>query len=243
MMGILKKIKNVLTETQNHKRAQLEQLAELEWAHIYKETIRGKKWLEELGISPGRWAGNYSFFYILTRILADYQPKRIIEFGLGESSKLISTFVENELINSTHLIIEQSAEWIEKFNSRFSISPNTNIKHLPLTEKIVKQFPVNCYEGIETCIKDSFDLYIVDGPFGSDHYSRYDICVLAENFKPNADFIIIIDDFNRQGEKETATSLIDILNKKGIKIYTGSYSGNKSQLLIATEIYKYAISL
>src|SRR5688500_5133211 len=81
--------------------------AELEWAHIFHDTIKDKKWLRNLGISPGRWAGNYSFLYVLVKILSEYKPKKIIEFGLGESSKIVSSFLNNELQNSTHLIVEQ----------------------------------------------------------------------------------------------------------------------------------------
>ena len=243
MLNLIKKIKNLPITIINHEKKKIEQLAELEWAHIYHDTIRGRKWLEELGISPGRWAGNYSFFYVLTRILTDYKPKKIIEFGLGESSKLISTFVDNELKTSTHLIVEQSNEWIETFNSRFTLSSNTSILHLPIIEKIIKQFSVFSYEGINSKINESFDLYIIDGPWGNTHYSRYDICLLAEKFQQNDEFIIILDDFNRQGEKETSKDLIDILNKKGFKIFTASYSGNKSQIVIVTEKYRNATTL
>jgi len=239
----MKRIKSVINEFRSYERLQLEQLAELEWANIYKDTIRGRKWIEELGLSPGRWAGNYSFFYVLTRILSDIKPQNIIEFGLGESSKLISAFVENELKTSNHLIVEQSSEWIEKFKFRFSLSANTSIIHLPMVEKTIKKYTTNGYSEIEKKINESFDLYVIDGPYGSERFSRYDICLLAEKFHPDDEFIIILDDFNRQGEKDTATDLIDKLNKKDIKTYTGIYSGNKSQIIIVTEKHKDAISL
>lgn len=219
------------------------QLAEIEWAHIYKETIRGRSWLEELSISPGRWAGNYSFFYVLVRILSDYKPNRILEFGLGESSKLVSTFIDNELKDSTHLVIEQSPEWIEKFNSRFSFSANTSIFYLPMIEKFINGFSYNGYQGIENSINENFDLYIIDGPFGSDRYSRFDICNLANTIKLNDEFIILFDDYSRIGENDTVNSLLEIFQIKGIKVFTGIYSGNKAQIILATEKYKYSISM
>jgi hypothetical protein len=239
MFRPIKNIKSILIEFFNSDRKQLEQLTELEWAHIYKETIRGRKWLEELGISPGRWAGNYSFLYILTRVLIDYKPSRILEFGLGESSKLISACISNELQSSNHVVLEQSAEWIETFKTRYKLANNTSILHLPLIEISVNNYLVNSFKGIEV-VKDSFELYIVDGPFGSDRYSRYDICLLAANFSEGDEFIIIIDDYNRIGEKDTANALLEIFQKKGINVVTGVYSGNKSQIIIATERYKYS---
>jgi len=243
MWSSIKDIKKVKRASRSYRSVKLGQLFELEWAHVYKETIRGKKWLEDLGISPGRWAGNYSLFYILIRILSDFKPKKILEFGLGESSKLISSFLENELENSTQLIIEQSSEWIENFNSRFSLSARTRILHLPLAEKIIKRHKNYSYREIEKNINEAFDLYIIDGPTGSYRYSRHDICILSERFRAEDDFIVIIDDSNRLGEIDTAKDLVSGLNKKGIKTYSGRYSGNKSQIVIATEKYKYAISL
>lgn len=101
---ISRKIKLIIKEFLTKRNFLVGQSKEIEWAHIYHDTIRGRKWLEELAISPGRHAANYSFLCILTKILADFKPKKIIEFGLGESSKLISSFIVNELKESTHVI-------------------------------------------------------------------------------------------------------------------------------------------
>jgi hypothetical protein len=241
---LLKKIKNLINEFKFRADKLKAQNAELEWAHIYHDTIRDREWLKNLAISPGgSWAANYSFLYVLVRVLSDYKPNKIIEFGLGESSKIVSSFLNNELQNSTHLIIEQDETWIEAFRSRFNLSKNSELLHLPLEVKTVKGFPVKSYSSIQKNISGVFDLYIVDGPVYSANYSRYDICLLAERFRLNDEFIIIIDDYSRVGEKETVSDLIHQLNTKGIKIHTGVYSGNKSQIIIATEKYRFATTM
>ena len=240
---MIAKIKQKIVKLLRDQDVIIAQNKELEWANIYHDTIRGKKYLENLGISPGRWAGGYAFLYVVTRILADYKPKNIIEFGLGESSKLISTIIENELPDSKHLIIEQSEDWVQAFSSRFKLSDNTTIRHLPLEVKEINGHPVNCYANLKETVKDTFDLYLIDGPFGSNRYSRYDICVLADNLTKNNEFVILIDDTNRQGEKDTALELVKLLNSKGIKTYTGDYVGSKTQTLITTEKYKYTLSM
>lgn len=219
------------------------QLAELEWANIFHDTIKDREWLRDTAISPGRWAGNYSFFYVLVRILSDCKPNRILELGLGESSKIVSSFLRNELPFSSHLIIEQDLRWMESFNSRFSLGENSTIINLPLITKTVKGFDVRCYEGIENKIQESFDFYLVDGPFGSARFSRYQICALADILQADSEFIILIDDYNRQGEQETVQDLIALLEKKGIEIFTGEYRGTKSQLIITTAKYRLAVSL
>jgi len=221
----------------------LEQSNELEWANIYHDTIRGRKWLEILPLSPGRWAANYSFLYILLRILTDYKPKSIVEFGLGETSKLISAFIENEIPESTHLIIEQSQEWLNEFNSRNSLCRNSTVQLLELDTKEIKSYPVKTYKNLQIQITKPFDLYVIDGPHGSEHYSRYDIYNLAENLQISDEFIIILDDYNRPGEQETAEEIIKLLKGKGLTIFSGVYSGNKSQMVIATSKYKYSTSL
>ncbi|MHB8092078.1 MAG: hypothetical protein ACYDH8_10855 [Syntrophales bacterium] len=239
---ILGKIKQRLNEhlhtDQINKQAQ-----ELMWAHIYHDSIRGKKWLEELSIYPGRWAASYSFLYVLVRILADYQPKKIIEFGLGETSKIISKFIENGLTEVKHVIIEQSRDWSNGFVSRFPLSQNSQIIQLEVTEKIVNQFIVKSYNGIDGIINEIFDLYIIDGPLGSDRYSRYDICLLAQKFQPKDEFMVILDDYQRAGEQDTIRDLVELLRDKGINIYTGIYSGIKDQFVIGTEKYRYISSL
>lgn len=254
---IIKKLKGIVNEFRNRNdkillqtellRVQTNNLIlrneELEWAHIYHDTIRGKAWLKDIPISPGRWAVNYSFLYILVRILSDWKPNKIIEFGLGESSKIISTFLTNVLIDSTHKIIEQDLEWIKVFEAKFNLGERSEIIHLPVTKKEVKGFISNSYNNIENKIKESFDLYIVDGPFGAERFSRYDICVLAERLDPTSEFIIIFDDYERQGEKDTVYDLISYFHSKHIHIYTGIYTGKKTQIIITTAKYRFITSM
>ena len=129
---MIEKLKSYLKKLDSNQQKILEELntahnqsKELEWAHIYHDSIRGKKWLEELPINVGRWAGNYSFFYVLNRILNDYKPKRILELGLGESTKVISAYINNYLTDSTHIVVEQDADWAKAFNEKFTLSKNS----------------------------------------------------------------------------------------------------------------------
>lgn len=236
-----KKILQFLRLLFNDQRVYL-QTKEIEWAHIYGDSIRGKIYLQNLPINVGRWAGNYSFFYILNRILNDYKPKNILDLGLGESSKFISTYLDNYLIESKHTIVEQDQNWITGFNDKFTLSSRSKIIYCELKEKHIKGHIVNYYDGFADQIKDNFDLYIVDGPFGSDRYSRYDIVDLVENFSFDKEFIIIMDDSERQGEQDTIKDILNILRTKGVIFYVGVYTGNKQNTIIASEKYKFATS-
>lgn len=221
----------------------INQNKELEWAHIYHDSIRDKEWLNSLSLNIGRWAGNYPFFYILNRILNDYRPKEILELGLGESSKVISTYLDNYLMESTHTIIEQDDNWKNNFNDRFTLSTRSSVYILPLQKKNLKGVEFNGYEKIEEFITKKYDLYLVDGPFGSPNYSRYDIVNIMKKMKKNDEFILILDDVNRNGEKQTFNELKNLFEDKKIGIHVGYYKGMKSVAVIGTKKYRFVESI
>jgi len=221
----------------------LSQTKELEWAHIYHDSIRGNEWLEKLPLNVGRWAGNYSFFYVLNRILCDYKPSRILDLGLGESSKFVSTYLENYLLNSTHVIVEQDEIWLNQFNDRFKLSNRSNVVLCPMEKVVINEHEVNSYKDIYEKVNSKFDLYIIDGPFGSDRFSRYDILNFVEKFEENEEFIIMMDDTNRLGEQDTLHEILHRLKKKQINYFTGNYVGNKKLTVIASNKYKFVTSL
>jgi len=221
----------------------IKQNQELEWAHVYHDSIRDKKWLKNLSLNIGRWAGNYTFFYILNRILNDYKPKEILEFGLGESSKVISAYLDNYLIDSNHTIIEQNDKWRDSFCNRFTLSSRCSVQIHPLQKKNVKGFEINGYERIEDLVTKKYDLYLVDGPFGSPNYSRYDIVNVTKNLNKNDEFVIILDDFHRKGEKDTFEELMNMFNEKEIEVFVGDYGGVKSVAVIGSKKYQFIGSL
>ena len=240
---MINRIKQLIKENKERQKKIIAQNEELLWASIFHDSIKGKKGIENLDINIGRWAGSYSFFYVLNRILNDYQPKKIIEFGLGESSKFISTYLDNYLWNSEHLIIEQDDNWKILFENKFNLCTRSSVIVLPLIKKKYKGFEYNGYEQIENTVDSKFDLYIIDGPFGSPNYSRFDVYRLAEKLTVEDDFIILIDDYDRIGEKETTEELLSMFKAKNIPVYTAIYKGLKSVKVIGTDKYKYIKSL
>jgi len=240
---MIKRIKEVIKENKEWQKKIIAQNEELLWANIFHDSIRGKKAIEDLPLNIGRWAGNYSFFYVLNRILNDYQPKRILEFGLGESSKFVSVYLDNYLINSEHLIIEQDDNWRITFENKFVLSLRSFIKVLPLIKKKYKECDFNGYENIENTITSAFDLYLIDGPFGSSNYSRFDIFTLVQKLSNKDEFIILIDDYDRHGEKQTVNELLKMFKNKEMNVFTATYTGMKGVIVIGTEKYKYITSL
>lgn len=218
------------------------QLLELEWANIYHDSIRGKEWLTGLPLNIGRWAGNYTFFYVLNRILMDYKPKRILELGLGESTKFISAYIDHYLLDSNHTVVEQDKEWMKIFLEKNKLSSRSSLICCPLVKVSFQGSEVNTYEGFENKVQDKFDFYLIDGPFGSPRNSRRDILNLLTKLNTDDQFIVLMDDTNRIGEQDTLQEIISILKRNNIPLYIGEYEGVKKLTIIATEKYRFSTS-
>ena len=172
---MIKKYYNLLIELVSIYKDNYKISKENEWANIYHDSIRGINFIENLPLNIGRWAGNYPFFYLLNRILKDVKPEAILELGLGESSKFISKYLDNYLMNSNHLIIEHNINWKNQFLNQFNLSENVKIQICDMITKNVEGHMINSYSNILEFIDMKYDLYIIDGPIGSCYYSRYDI--------------------------------------------------------------------
>lgn len=212
-------------------------LSELLWANIYHDTIQDQDWAKKVSISPYDMAINYSMLYLLTRILTEYKINQILEFGLGQSSKFINAYLESVDNESKHHIVEHDKEWIAFFSK--NVNSKSKIIQLNLIKVKLESTEVQLFENLNEHIDSDYNLYLIDGPHGLSNFSRYDICNIANTFNIDDDFIIIIDDCDRKGEQETMMKLIDILNNKGIKLYTKVFKGSKSQMVIATDKYKF----
>ncbi|EKB48714.1 hypothetical protein [Cecembia lonarensis] len=241
---MLKKIKELVKKNFENQTQIIKNTNELVWAEVFHDSIKECPELNNFSISPGRWAGNYSFFYVLFRVLKDAKPKSILEFGLGESSKFISLFNDKYNMDAEHLILENDKTWIDFFLSSNKLLPNSKINQHELVKRRFEEFEYNSYQNISDYSSKKFDFYLVDGPLGSERYSRFDIFTLIESIAvQQVDFIILIDDTNRKGEIDTVNKLTELLKKNGV-LYTKSYfEGMKNQLLITTGKYKFISSI
>ncbi len=214
---------------------------ELVWAQIFNNTIAESSWLLNKSLSPGRWAVGYPGLYILYRIYNDIKPKQILEFGLGESSKLLIQY--HKAFDSKITIVEHNQEWINFFSiANYNVSSFTKV--LPLTEKKIQGKQTRTYANLETIYqKQHYDVIVIDGPYGSISFSRSQIIDLVENDCLKEEFIIVMDDYDRKGEIETMDKVEDLLRKKGIEFKTGIYEGQKKTYILCTQAYQYLCQL
>ena len=211
------------------------------WANVFRDTIQNSEWLLNKSFSPGRAALSYVSLYVLYRILNDIKPSNILECGLGQSSRM--TIQYTDFYKKNLMIFEDNKDWLKFFSLQFPTAKNyTHIYDLDyINIDLVEKSRV--YTGFEKDLSGkTFDLIIVDGPVGSQKYSRAQLLNFLDYIDPN-NFIILLDDYNRLGEQQTFGKAKEILNSKGIEFFTGSYSSDKNIGILVSTNYKFLLTL
>ena len=209
----------------------------------FDDSIRDCPWLQYKSFSPGEWAVDYGCLYTLYRILNDVHPKSILEFGLGQSSKLIHQYADYYKKDVNAITYEHDSEWIDFFSKGKYGNYNVNIYQTELLETEYKGEKILSYkDNCKELLCRKFDMIMIDAPFGSEHYSRSHILNLIPNCLANS-FCIIMDDYNRQGEQETIKELENILSSNGIRFLSTVYKTCKEHYLVCSNDLRFLCSL
>lgn len=237
-MNFFQKVKKIF-----HYPFQLEaQLNEINWGLNFHSAIKDSIWFKKQALNPGRWALGYPALYVLYRVLSEMKPHSILEFGLGESTKMTYQYIDFYR-DCQLLVIEHDSKWKDTFCQNVA-GIEEYIKVVPV-EKIERKKKIRYkYVDLIPLIKTQlYDLIIIDGPFGSKRDSRAQILDVIENDLLADSFVIIIDDSDRKGEKDTIKKVCSLLNKKGIIYRKGIYYGNSNTTVICSEQYRLFTSL
>ena len=166
-----------------------------------------------------------------------------MEFGLGQSTKMLAQYClynKNAYLTS----IEHDKTWIQKYIENNNIPDNVEIKYHKNEAIFInnkKSLSVNNL--VNTTANIKYDLIVVDAPYGSDNYSRPQILKLIPNNIKRDSFCIIIDDYNRTGEKETVRELEKVLSNNSIDFEKGIYSGEKESIVICSPKFRHILTL
>jgi 16S rRNA G966 N2-methylase RsmD len=213
------------------------ELGEIRKAFVFNNSIIDCKWIKNKSFSPGYWACDYTCLYTLFRVLNDMRPKSILEFGLGQSSKLIHQYAN--FFNEVNAITcEHDSEWINFFTKNQN-DYNINLLQMELEEVFYKDKPTLTYKNYLNKLRNEgeegkFDFIFVDAPYGSNNFSRSQIIYLIKN-NIKERFCIIMDDYNRKGEKETMQEVMDILNSEKKEFSHRIFIGEKEHILICSK--------
>lgn len=218
---------------------------EIIYAHIFKSTISNSEWLNDKNLSPRGAAIGYSGLYCMYRILNDIKPKKILELGLGQSTKIIQQFVDcNE--GTKHIVVENDQDWIDFFSDSTNLSKSTEIMKLHYKFANYKNVPnVRMYADFQKNLQDKkFDFIFIDAPLGIDMpiICRVDILGILPNSLEES-FVILVDDYDRKTEQRMVEELISKLKQNNINFCKGVYSGAKDVCVICSIDYKFLTTL
>jgi len=218
-------------------------LKEINYADVFNNTIHTSDWLIDKTFSPTGYAIGYPLLYVLYRILDEQHPKNILEFGFGQSTKLFHQY--SSFIKEAHITtFEHNAKWVEFFSKRKSRPENAELVVVESEIIRFKGFNTIIIKNIDQHVKENiFDLILVDAPTVLKRYSRSQILKFVPgNINPDH-FIIIIDDSQRCGEKDTCRELENSFKKHNIIFHKGEYSGIKSSALYCSDDLKFLTTL
>ena len=203
--------------------------SEAVWAEVFNSAIKNCSWLKDVSLSLGRWAVGYPYLYVMFRILNELRPKSILEFGLGQSTRMIAQYAAANK-DVKHYVVEHDKNWIEFFGNDCILPENTEIVVLDYDFVSYKEAKkVRIYKGASMVFQNmKFDYISIDGPLGGDmdSYSRIDILNLLPDCLKDS-FIIMLDDYNRLAEQNTGREIERILKENGIAFKASTYYGDK----------------
>lgn len=218
---------------------------ELQYAFVFNDTIKESEWLANKEFSLTNAAANYSLAYSLYRILNDAQPKNILELGLGQTTK-ITTQYANYFDDVNLSVIEGDQDWIDVFCEKLVTDENIDIIYRDLEVAKYNDEPTLRFKDVSEVLGDKkFDLIIIDGPQGhipgeskNLEYSRTNILELIPNNLAD-DFLILMDDYNRVGERNTMGDVEKLLNDNDMEFFTYTCDALKSQHAVFSEKFRF----
>lgn len=215
--------------------------AEILKALSFNSTVADSAWLKYKSFSPGLWAADFGLLYTLYRALGSMKPRSIAEFGLGQSSKMVHQYAG--YFQADAVTYEHDAEWVKFFNEGRDGDYPVRVELLELETIRYKDCETVTYRGLEQAVAGKqFDFVLVDGPFGSDRYSRPEVLEIVKgHLAPR--FCIIMDDTDRAGERETAQEVMNELKNRNIAFCSTTCQASKQHTIICSADLKFLTTL
>ena len=214
------------------------------WSNVFHDVIKDSIWLQNKAFAPGRWAAGYQMLYVMYRIMDSVKPKKILELGLGQTTRMISQY--SGYYHAEHQVVEHDLKWMEFFATTYEVPDNVKFVNLDTTvDRYLDDEAVIMYQGFEEQFRgQKFDFICIDAPLGGKaiKYARVDILkILPECLE--SDFVLLLDDTERIGETNTVKLLQKTFEENGIEYVMKRYDGRKSSTIFTTKKYSFLTSL
>jgi len=168
-------------------------------------------------------AASYGLMYLLFRVFNEHEINSVVEFGSGQTTLLIDRIKK---AGTHHACYEHNPDWHAQIAPRLT---SCDYRLRPLEDSTIDTRRVQWYSHVEA---RNFDLMLIDGPPGTDRYSRFG-CVELIRSRISKDFLIIMDDGQRRGEQDTVAHIVDLLRHAGLAFRMNQLQVRSTQTVIA----------
>jgi predicted O-methyltransferase YrrM len=196
----------------------------------YLDLARRTDWLKETPLSsPSGGTASFSLLYVLLSILREKEMSKLLEIGVGQSTKILSQYVK--IFDKKLTLIDDDEFWVEQ------VAKNVNgvtAIHAKLVRTVAANKTIQWYDCKQPPGK--FDFLLIDGPMAYTRSIRYNRLGIL-NWLPDImeqEFIILVDDTNRQGESMLVDDILKLFEELGVDTHKRDIIGGNSQTIIAT---------
>ena len=186
--------------------------------------------LRHLGIEdrffPVGAAANHGLLYLVLRCYVDLPVRRILDVGAGQTSLLLDA-LQRKFGKAEIITLEHDAGWAQRIASQVGHP----VLRRDLVERSVGGQPTRTYDSAG--IEGPFQLIVMDGPPGVKRYSRLGLLHLMQTVMDRRDFVAILDDAERGGERQTAKMCERWMRSEGIAFRDADVRAAKRQWLCA----------
>lgn len=195
---------------------------------IYRDLFRRELAVlgEEDRFFPTGGAASYSLLYLILRIGAEFKPASVLDVGAGQSSLLWAMLQRRGLVGEV-LTLENDPAW----GARIGAQVTHRVMITPLRPTAVGGRTVATYDWSAAKLGRQFDVIVCDGPTGTPRHSRRGVLEMLDHLP--ADFALIMDDAEREGEQDTVTAVHDRLQEAKVQYSVGVVRSAKTQVVFA----------
>ena len=195
---------------------------ELAFADVLQQMRSAYSWLPEPLYTVGG-AASHGLIYVLTRALIEHQFQRVLELGVGETTKVLSAYSRER--QARILSLEDNEAWASELRERCG-SALHRIEHAPLTPAPggASWYDPRVWEAkVPT---GGFDLILVDGPIGTQQLSRVGIVDFFSTIAA-PEWLVIWDDLDRLPDLQSFVAFTNKLRAAKVNFRLAFCSGTK----------------
>lgn len=190
----------------------------VDWGQKFHELTKTFKWLKSNQLFSGDKASRevgYHFLYPLCRILEECQPKDVLEFNFGQTTKIVAQYASAH--GMQHTVFESRRERADFYLDAWEVPcDGTTIYISPIIQITWNEKLCGCFKSSRLVVEGKkYDLILMKRPLGGDICTHVDVLENVPDIL-NRDFVILMDYSEDEVEKMILHDIEEKLIQKGI---------------------------